>query len=461
MKAPVLIVIFDFFVCSLLLSVSLQDSPSGGGHELAAAESSMSSFAPEEASEFSKEAIEADFLTQLARLDDAEQAIQEFVEEKKKEGQKKTEREKDEAEAELAATEAELKQADEKARKAQQDLEKSEKEKRELAAELAKFESQNQDLTDEKEKVEKDVQLTKEQLAEMTISLRRANAAAAQAEKEKKAQEDQLVALKKKLADSEKKVASIPGGSSPSSSTRPPAKALGQSALQGARLEVRVGITESDKGPDDKFDRTFYPVTFRNGSKTYILTNAQNFGLGWNGLEDLVGESDLRRFEFFLGSRGDGAASYRFYGDLHPLTIEKRLVFFEVPERQGAAKPLAFLGREKIGESRVQEGNLYKTNRSGEPMSVKFALDLSSSSSRYVLLTSEPITPREDKNAPKPELGDFIVTTDQHLVAIMIDNKRGLIIDSDLFESSENPISLNSRTRFMKDASQWKEALEK
>jgi len=76
-------------------------------------------------------------------------------------------------------------------------------------------------------------------------------------------------------------------------------------------------------------------------------------------------------------------------------------------------------------------------------------------------LVSDAVTPKGAKETPKPELGDYLVTPDLRLAAIMMDENHGLIASSKLLGSTGASIRLSNTQKFKEGEMRWLEAQKK
>ncbi len=473
MRSSILIVIFDFFVCSLLLTVSLDRNP-GKGRVFSSAMGGPPT-PTARPSEFSDEVVAAeanDWLEEYTRvgeellLNARAPGEVEIEEAEKKAADAEEERERAETEVAKLAKELEsatsaLADANAREQEFRKALEAAGQKETKLAGDIEEAEVEKETAIEEKMAAVERANLTEKEKRELLKSLENANRLADEARKREKETKRKLAGKDEEIADLRAQMASADPGAMPrggrggSDNGRP----VGQSVLLDSRVEIKVGITEYDsfiRGRDDKFDTFFFPMTFTSQDQVYFIASAANFGLGWSGLSE-GDAADIRRFEFSLAKRGPNAKSITYFEDLQPLSVNPHLVLGKVPSQIVSVAPLRIVGIQELRARPIEEGTIYKPNRSGDPMIVKFAADLEDS--KYILLTSDPVTPKTAKDAPKPEMGDFLLTRDQRLVAIMIDEKRGLIVDPKILESTDGKIPLRNPGLFMKAAKRW-EALQ-
>jgi chemotaxis protein histidine kinase CheA len=518
MKSSILIIIFDFFVCSLLLTVSFRSGATGSRSATPKGDHRATSL--ETASEFSETAVDERFNQLVAEYQrfEEEHIAQSVPPGVSREAADKLQAELDEAIGKSAVLETDLAQVVEVKKRA-------EAEAAEAARAAEKATQTAERLAEEKKKAEETAMVQAKAAAEeakkvatLTDDKRKAEAAAAEAtrmaedavrraailaEEKKKAEETAMVQAKaaseeakkateefrKSLAESdasekqamnerdslkkENEELKRMAQSSPTMSGSGGGKGVGEQEgselsspgglddLLASRVEVKVGITESDsivRGGDDLFDQTFYPVVFELKDRAYLLTEAENFSLGWYGWSERAPEH-VTRFSFTFSKRGLNPKSIQSRTYLLPLSVNPKLVIVPFPVDLIPVKPLGILGQGELGKGLIFDGIVYKTSDSGEPMIVKFQRD--NSNKDQVIIVSEAVTPKGAKEAPKPELGDYLVTPSLKLAAIMIDENHGLIVTPEILERTNASIGLSEAENFIESEERWLEQRER
>lgn len=458
MKSSILIIIFDFFVCSLLLTVSFGSGP-GSGRGIAPRDGAASTATETAtASEFTEASVNAELNDRIAeyKRTEKEQIAQANPPGIPDDEAKKLQIELDEEKRKAAALAEDKKKAEEAAKAANKAAEDAKNEAAVLAGEKKKAEEAGTAAVEASAEAKKAIEDLKKKLAE-------ANAATKQAQSEldvlKRENEDLKIAAQPPPTPPATG-GSMSGGGSGGQGAGGPSSSGGSDALLASRVEVKVGITEYDsfvRGGDDLFDRTFYPVAFKLNDRAYLITKSEDFSLGWDGWSER-NPDDVRRFSFVFSKRGPDPQSTESKADLMPLSGNPKLVLAPLPTDLISFEPLQVLGEEVLGKGLIFDGIIYKTSNEGYPMTVRFQRD--NSNGQQVMLVSDAVTPKEAKEALKPELGDYLVTFDLRLAAIMLDERHGLIVTPKLLESTDSPIGLGDPAKFIEAEKVWLEKQE-
>ena len=187
-----------------------------------------------------------------------------------------------------------------------------------------------------------------------------------------------------------------------------------------------------------------YPVMVRADGQVYAVSHAASIGIDWNKISDRI-----ESVSYAMRTTDTSSSSLN---DMYALPSNCKILILPNPE-EGTSLNL-YRSVSEIRERAL--GNLHIFRNSMRSSDIKIETGTTLNDSQKVLEFDRTLLGRLLSNSKNPEPGDFVVSSDGHLVGVMKDWKTCTIIVEDDLSSRGLHIDFSSLRSFMENVRAYK-----
>ena len=232
-------------------------------------------------------------------------------------------------------------------------------------------------------------------------------------------------------------------------------------AVQGARLELSVGITRRDSVDDtlSRFKSATYPPVVNVDGRSFIVASSQVLGFAWWGLQPASSlQGEITDLSYSVNRTGNPPWSGALATPACALRADRHVVAIELDRPVPGLNAMQLAGPDAILQTDQRKLNVFKTTAAGLSFEVETSPDLADPSYLVIKRSQRGIATWFENPAYRPDIGDYVVTSDGKLVGIMVGRERCLILSKENLLNCAVTIPLGDKQQFQRAVFQYARA---
>ncbi len=222
-------------------------------------------------------------------------------------------------------------------------------------------------------------------------------------------------------------------------------------AVKGARLNLQVALAKSD--PNERslishFRSAAYPPVVTANGRSFVIATDHTMGFDWWALRN--GEGEITQLNYTLNRAGDTPWSGALTGPACVLHADPQVAAIEMTQPAPGVSTMELAGPEDIVQNDQHRLFVFKSTAAGLSFEIDTAPDLADNRYLVVKRPLRGVAAWFENPAYRPDVGDYVVTSDGKLVGIMVTRERCLLLDKDNLTNCALAIPLTDAVQFQR-----------
>jgi predicted nucleic acid-binding Zn-ribbon protein len=226
-------------------------------------------------------------------------------------------------------------------------------------------------------------------------------------------------------------------------------------AVKGARLGLQVLIAKTDPSqgaPTFHFRSTAYPPVVNVGGRSFVVANGRTLGFNWSELDN---ESEITQLKYTVDRVGDTPWSGPLTGPACALRADPHVVAVEMTQPMPGVSTMELAGPDAVLQTDQHKLYVFKSTAAGLSFEIDTAPDLADARYLVVKRAMRGVAAWFENPAYRPDIGDYVVTSDGKLVGIMVSRERCFILGKDSITDCALSVPINDGPRFLRSVQQF------